>query len=254
MAHRLFGFLAVLTILSLASAHVAGQSPSAPKTNWSPPRTPDGQPDLEGIWTNGTVTPFERPAELAGKAFFTEQEAAQFEKQTAAARNSDHRGASADQDLLSAYNNRWYDWGSKVVKTRRTSIIIDPPDGRVPALTLQAQDANRAWAERQRKPPEGPEDIGLAERCIAFPTAGPPMLPYAYNNNYRIVQVPGYVVIFIEMVHDVRRIPWTDVVLIWMLPFASGWETRAAIGRTTRWWWTPPISTARTGSDFCIAA
>jgi hypothetical protein len=204
MTHRLFLFLTAVGILSLVSVNLAGQSTAA---TYTPPRTPDGQPDLEGVWTNGTVTPFERPANLAGKAFFTPQEAAEFELKTAVSRNSDRRGATPDQDLQSAYNNRWYDWGSKVVKTRRTSMIIDPPDGKVPAYTSKAQAALRAWTERQSSPPAGPEDIGLAERCLVFPTAGPPMLPYAYNNNYRILQVPGYVVIAIEMVHDVRRIP-----------------------------------------------
>jgi hypothetical protein len=170
-------------------------------------RTPGGKHDLQGIWTIGTATPFERPAELAGKEYFTEKEAAEFEKQTAISRDADRRGATPDADLRSAYNNGWYDWGSKVVKTRRTSIIIDPPDGRVPALTSKGQEAFRAAALRRAQPPAGPEDIGLAERCLVFPTAGPPMLPYAYNNNYHIVQTPNYVMIAVEMVHDARIIP-----------------------------------------------
>jgi len=194
MTHRLLLTGFAITLVA------AGQS-------YTPPRTADGQPDLQGIWTNGTVTPFERPTELAGKAFFTEQEAAAYEKQMVSARNSDQRGATAAQDLASAYNNRWYDWGSKVVKTRRTSMIIDPPDGRVPALTPRGEALRREWLAQQSKPPAGPEDIGLAERCITFPTAGPPMLPYAYNNNYRIIQAPDYVAIAIEMVHDLRIVP-----------------------------------------------
>ncbi|HTR38278.1 MAG TPA: hypothetical protein VMH80_20355 [Bryobacteraceae bacterium] len=210
----------------------AGQS-------YTPPRTPDGQPDLQGIWTNGTVTPFERPAALAGKAFFTEQEAGAYEKQMASARNSDQRGATAEQDLASAYNNRWYDWGSKVVKTRRTSMILDPPDGRVPALTAKGKEMQREWAERQRGLPAGPEDIGLAERCIVFPTAGPPMLPYAYNNNYRILQARDFVAITIEMVHDVRIIP-TDgsphlapAVRQWLGDSRGHWEGSTLVVDTT---------------------
>jgi hypothetical protein len=187
-------------ILFVAALGAYGQS-------WTPPRTADGQPALQGTWNNSTVTPLERPSELAGKEFFTEKEAAAFEKQVVLARNSDHRGATAETDLQFAYNNTWYDWGNKVVKTRRTSIIIDPPDGKIPSYTAKGQEMSRARAAQQSHPPEGPEDFSLEDRCLVFPTAGPPMLPFTYNNNYRIVQIPGYVVILIEMIHDVRIIP-----------------------------------------------
>lgn len=191
--------LGVVVVLCAALA-ASGQSRTLP-------RTADGQPDLQGIWNNGTVTPLERPRELAGKEFFTEEEAATYEKQIVSARNSDHRGATPATDLQFAYNNAWYDWGSKVVKTLRTSIIIDPPDGKIPPFTAKGQEMARARAAQQSHPPAGPEDIGLEERCLVFPTAGPPMLPFTYNNNYRIMQIPGYVAILIEMVHDVRIIP-----------------------------------------------
>jgi len=179
----------------------------SPGQTWTPPRTAAGQPDLQGTWTNGTATPLERPSEYAGKEFLTEKEAAEFEKRTAVERNSDIRGKTPQTDLQWAYNNTWYDWGSRVVKTRRTSIVIDPPDGKIPALTAKGQEMARARAAERSSPPAGPENVGLAERCLVFPTAGPPMLPYDYNNNYRIMQVPGYVVILIEMIHDVRVIP-----------------------------------------------
>ena len=192
-------------LLALVMGWIAAGGAAA--QNWTQPKTADGQPDLQGTWSNGTATPLERPAELAGKEFLTEKEAAAYEKQTSVARNSDIRGKTAETDLQWAYNNAWYDWGSKVVKTRRTSIIVDPRDGKIPALTAKGQQMARALGAQRSRPPEGPEDIGLAERCLVFPTAGPPMLPYTYNNNYRIVQIPGYVVILIEMVHDVRIIP-----------------------------------------------
>ena len=207
--------------------------------SYTPPRTADGQPDLEGIWTNATVTPFERPADLAGKAFFTPQEAAAFEKRSVAARDADHRGSTPEQDLQSAYNNRWYDWGSKVVKTRRTSMIIDSPDGRVPAMTSKGQELSRAWAARFGKPPAGPEDIGLSERCIVFPTAVPPMVPYAYNNNYRIVQTGGVVAIGIEMVHDMRIILVDDsphlapTIRQWLGDSRGHWEGNTLVVDTT---------------------
>ena len=174
---------------------------------WTSPRTPDGQPDLQGIWTNATITPMERPAELAGKQFFTEQEAAAYEKQVLEKTNKDRRDGGAEADVGRAYNDAWWDIGTKIVSTRRTSIVIDPPDGKIPPLTPAAQAREAARQAASRRPPTGPEDRGLPERCILWPTAGPPMLPSAYNNNYQILQTPGKVTIFIEMIHDVRIIP-----------------------------------------------
>jgi hypothetical protein len=193
-------------VLALAGAFVLLQ-PAPAASNWTAPRTPDGQPDLQGLWTNATITPFERPKELAGKQFFTEQEASEYEKHVQQTSNRDQRGATAEADVAGAYNDFWFDRGTKVVPTRRTSLVMDPPDGKVPALTPEAQKAAAARTEISRRPPAGPEDMGLPERCILWPTAGPPMLPSGYNNNYQILQTPGYVVILIEMIHDVRIIP-----------------------------------------------
>jgi hypothetical protein len=165
------------------------------------------QPDLQGIWTNATITPLERPKELAGKEFFTEKQVAEYEKRVLEESNKDRRDGSAEADVGRAYNDSWWDRGTKVVPTRRTSIVVDPPDGRVPPLTAEAQKAAAARAAVLQRPAAGPEDRGLPERCILWPTAGPPMLSSAYNNNYQILQTPGYVVIFIEMIHDVRIIP-----------------------------------------------
>jgi hypothetical protein len=175
--------------------------------NWTGPHTPDGQPDLQGLWTNATITPLERPKELTGKEKFTEQEAAEYEKRVLEETNKDRRDGSPEADVGRAYNDAWWDRGTKVVLTLRTSIVVDPPDGKVPALTAEAQKAASARAAVLQRLPAGPEDRGLPERCILWPTAGPPMLPSAYNNNYQILQTPGYVVIFIEMIHDVRIIP-----------------------------------------------
>src|SRR6185295_6088177 len=171
-----------------------------------PPRTPDGQPDLQGIWTNATITPLERPPEFAGKAFFTPGEAAAYEKQVRERNNGDRRDANPDADLAVGYNDFWWDRGTKVASTLRTSVIIDPPDGKLPTLTPDAQKRAAARAEARRlHPADGPEDLSLADRCIARP--GPPMVPAGYNNNHRIVQTAGYVAIFSEMMHDVRIIP-----------------------------------------------
>jgi hypothetical protein len=165
------------------------------------------QPDLQGIWTNATITPLERPKDLVGKEFFTEKEVAEYEKRVLDESNKDRRDGSPEADVGRAYNESWWDRGTKVVPTRRTSIVVDPPDGRIPPLTAEAQEAAAARAAALRRPAAGPEDRGLPERCILWPTAGPPMLSSAYNNNYQILQTPGYVVILIEMIHDIRIIP-----------------------------------------------
>jgi hypothetical protein len=176
--------------------------------DWTAPRTPDGKPDLQGIWTNVTITPLERPRDLGDKAFFTQQEALQYEKQIREQNNADRRDGGAQADVNRAYNDFWYDRGTKVIASRRTSLIVDPPDGRVPVLTPDAQkrQADRAAAARGHQF-DGPENRGLTERCLVWPTAGPPMMPSFYNNNYQIVQGPGYVTVLVEMVHDVRIIP-----------------------------------------------
>jgi hypothetical protein len=210
----------VMGILSLASMPVAGQASLAgekaktagaqAKTAkaWTPTRTPDGQPDLQGIWSNATVTPLERPAELAGKATLTEQEAAVYEKQMVERSNVDRRPpVGTEADVAGAYNEAWTDRGTKVVKTRRTSLIVDPPDGRIPPLTPEAQKKALDRAEARRlHPADGPEDRPLNERCILTVTTGPPMLPGPYNNNYQIVQTPEAVVILNEMIHDTRTV------------------------------------------------
>ena len=220
----------------LAALPVCGQT----KKTFAVPRMPDGHPDFQGIWTNVTVTPLERPAELAGKEFLTPSEAAQFEKATVERNNADKRNLPPEADVGLAYNDAWYDRGTKVIKTRRTSLIVDPPDGRVPALTPEAQQrqqAARAYARQH--PADGPEDRSLAERCLLWPTAGPPMLPSFYNNNYQIVQGPGYVSIMVEMIHDVRMIP-TDgrphlpaSVRQWMGDPRGHWEGDTLVVDTT---------------------
>ena len=167
-------------------------------------------PDLEGVWTNATVTPFQRPVQLGAKEFFTPQEAAAFEKERVQQGNADliegPRGAS---DLARrAYNNFWTDRGTHVTKNLRTSLVIDPPDGRIPPFTAEAQKKYDAFHARiAAHPSDGPEDRLLTERCILFGASGPPMLPEPYNNNYEIVQTRGQVAIAAEMNHETRIIP-----------------------------------------------
>ena len=166
------------------------------------------QRDLQGIWTNTTITPLERPASLAGKPVFTPEEAAKYEKETNQRNDADNRESSPEADVNHAYNQFWWDRGTKVIPGLRTSLIVDPPDGRVPALTPEAQKRMAAQVAYTREhSTDGPENRLLQERCLNWPTAGPPMLPSFYNNEYQIVQTPSTVAIVIEMIHDVRIIP-----------------------------------------------
>jgi hypothetical protein len=200
MRIRPFISACAITILAVAGqASLAGQ-----EKNWTTPRTADGQPDLQGVWTNVTVTPLERPADLAGKQVFTEEEAAEYAKQAVDRNKQDGR----PPNVFVGYNDLWFDRGTAVVPTKQTSLIVDPPDGRIPPLTTQGRQRAAEVAEAARlHPADGPEDRTVQERCLKWATGGPPMLPGPYNSNYQIVQVPGYVIIEVEMIHDARIIP-----------------------------------------------
>jgi hypothetical protein len=189
---------AVLVCVIAAGTPMGSQTRSAPKTL---PRTPWGHPDLQGIWNNSTITPLERPAQFGGREFLTAEEARALD--TAAASRYDQRLDDPAQDVDAAYNQFWWERG-QTVATRRTSLIIDPPDGRLPALTPEGQVRAAAIAARLRGVSTGPEDRNLAERCI---TRGAPKLPGGYNNNVQIVQTPSHVAIMQEMIHEVRIIP-----------------------------------------------
>jgi len=204
----LFGAVLLLAPGPLPGATPPGAARVSAPQKWTPPRTPDGQPDLEGVWTNPTLTPLERPAEFASKEFLTEQEAADYVKRVLQRVNSDRRDGGTQVDVDRSYNEFWRDRGNDLVADRRTSLIVDPPDGRVPPLTPEARkrlEERRAWIEEHAT--DGPEGRSLGERCISWAPAGPPMLPGPYNNQLQIVQGPGYVAILNEMIHDVRVIP-----------------------------------------------
>ncbi|WP_428098890.1 hypothetical protein [Candidatus Rariloculus sp.] len=202
-ALRIVGFAALL-----ASVPVAGYAQSAAADSYKPGRTPDGQPDLQGIWSNAVITPLERPADLADKEFLSEEEAIEYERRRQEETNMDRRSTDAAADVRNAYNDFWWDFGENIAVTRRTSLVIHPRDGRIPALTDEGQRRSDARAERRRlHPSDGPEDRTLADRCINWGSAGPPMMPTAYNNNFQLVQTADHVLILNEMIHDARIVP-----------------------------------------------
>ena len=204
-------------LLALAAAGpVSGQtSPTKQGAAKAIPRTADDHPNLEGIWTNATITPLERPAEFAGKATVSDAEARAYEKKDLATNTLDSDVASNFNRAtggpgVGAYNNLFVDRGSELARVdgvKRTSLIVDPPDGKIPPLT---EDARRRNAGRMTvfSRFESVKDRPLSERCIIGfgSTSGPPMLPVLYNNNYQIVQTPKAVMIMVEMVHDIRVI------------------------------------------------
>ncbi len=197
--------------LAMAAALAADENEAAAaRADWEAPRTTWGVPDLRGVWDFRTITPLERPASLQGKAALSETEAATFQQRELARRNKDRRvadGLTVQQDVGAAYNQFWWDYGTELTEDRRTSLIVDPPGGRIPDLTPGAKDRYQTTRAARAGPPRGPEDRGVAERCILGFNAGPPYTPSAYNNNIHIFQSPGYAVLLIEMVNDARIVP-----------------------------------------------
>jgi hypothetical protein len=262
MSHRFFAVTNVLALVIavafLAPGNVAGQTESATKAAaaktaasakpWTPPRTPDGQPDLQGVWDYRTITPLERPKELGTKAFFTEEEAAKYEKTENQRQNRDlidpeQGGLFYPKGGVVPYNEFWYDRGNKVAGTKRTSLIVDPPDGRLPPWTPEGQkEADlRAVAERNDQlghpAADSWEDRPLQERCLVGLNAGPPMVPGAYNNDVQLLQTPGYVVILNEMVHSARIVPLDErphgIIRQWRGDSVGHWEGNTLVVDTT---------------------
>ena len=188
----------------------ASEAPSGAQHGAGALRTPWGDPDLQGVWDFRTITPLERPAELADQAFLTEEEAAGLE---GAAVDRSERLAQPSEvrteplpagGSVGAYNDFWFDRGFNVVASRRTSLIVDPPDGRIPALTPAGQQRAAMRTAARARPAVTWEDRSLFERCV---TRGLPRLPGGYNQNLQILQTPDHVVILYEMMREARVIP-----------------------------------------------
>jgi len=228
-----------------AAGQAAPAAKSAVKKAWTAPRTPDGQPDLQGVWTNNMVTPLERSKDLAGKEFYTDAElAAGMKKEHERLDLNVEEGRPTEPGTADDVHYDFSEYGldraqTKLAWNKRTSIIVGP-DGTIPPLTPEAA---RRRAEHRAKARghqfDGPENMSLSARCIVRANVGPPLLPAAYNSNLQIVQGAGYVVIETEMIHDARIIP-TDGrphlaknVKQWMGDSVGHWEGNTLVIDTT---------------------
>jgi hypothetical protein len=231
-------------VLLIGPAATWGQAPAAKKA-WTPPRTADGKPDLQGVWTNNTVTPLERPKDLGAKEVYSESElAAAIEKERQRLGQAEEEGRGTEPGTASDVHYDFSQFGldraqANLAWNRRTSIIVGP-EGAIPPLTPEAR---KRRAERRARVKghefDSAASLSLSARCIARPNVGPPLLPAAYNSNLQIVQSPGYVVIESEMIHDARIIP-TDGrphldknIKQWMGDSVGHWEGNTLVVDTT---------------------
>ncbi|MCE2516124.1 MAG: hypothetical protein J4F37_14155, partial [Acidobacteria bacterium] len=231
--------VAVLAIGWLAPGVVGAQAEAQ-----DVPRLPWGAPDLQGVWDFRSLTPMQRPEELADREVFTAEQAANFAEETIRQRSRDNDTS----DRVVPYNDFWFDEGTSVT-TDRTSLIVDPPDGRIPALTEEAQARQATLAEARsevsaHEPTPGGfvEDLGpggLQVRCILGFNSGPPMAPSAYNNNVQVFQTEDTVVLFAEMNHNARVVPLDgrgrldDGIRLWTGDARGHWEGDTLVVTTT---------------------
>ncbi len=246
MRHRVLASLSVVAIviatLSLSTLPVLAQS--VPRTAW-------GAPDLNGTWDFRTITPLERPATRADQEFLTEEEAANLEREVID-RNADLAARAAvrtevttsvdrgEEGAPGFYNNFWLDRGTNTVGTRRTSLVVDPPNGRIPELSADAQSvATERRAYRREHPADSWVDRTPYDRCILGFNAGPPITPGGYNQNLQLVQSPDHVVLVTEMVHTARVVPLdgrpvlTDNIRQWSGDSRGHWEGDTLVVETT---------------------
>jgi hypothetical protein len=192
----------VFTGALVGGVSIGAQTPAVAGagTAWTVPRTPHGHPDLQGIWTNATLTPLERPRTMRDRRFLSEEEAAAIEAQAAErSATADERRAPGD---VGSYNQFWFDSGTRVLPTRQTSLVVHPPDGRVP-VRPEAEARRDQYLARST---ESPEFMSVWDRCISRGVPGW-IIPAGYNNAYQILQTADYVVIHAEMIHDARIVP-----------------------------------------------
>ena len=231
----LAALISVMAVVLLVPVGVAGQTRTAVAGNWSPSRTPWGDPDLQGTWTNTTTTPLERPDDLGGRELLTDEERSS--RDEAGLRAREQRGDTPRTGETGSYNNFWVERG---IRLARTSLIVDPADGRLPSITPSAQQRADNLAALRDSPsyPTMWDEPSVFERCI---TRGMPatMMPGFYNHNYQILQTPGYIVILVEMIHDTRIIPLDDRPHLpthlrqWLGDSRGRWEGETLVVETT---------------------
>jgi len=243
MTHRtaiVRGISTAIVIVVLGSVALAGQDRSAVSLTGAAPgadeiRMPWGDPDLQGIWTTQTLTPLERPSEFAGKEFLTPEEAAAYETERSLDRNQDRRDGGAEADVARAYNDFWWDRGTRMVDDGRTSLIIEPSDGRIPYNPETRARAAGQRTYRVSGPFNSFLDVDTGERCL---TDGLPIVPGAYNNNFQILQTPDSVAILHEMFRDRRIIPLggrsPSNIPQWLGDARGHWEGETLVVETTK--------------------
>ncbi|MBM3773260.1 MAG: hypothetical protein FJW27_18620 [Acidimicrobiia bacterium] len=234
------GFVIAAMLSGLATMSVAGQSRATAKA-YTAPRTPDGQPDLQGIWTNNTFTPLERPKGVT-KEFYTREEALEVIKRATLV-ESEQTEPGTVADVHYDFTQFGLDRSQETMALNlRTSLIVDPPAGRLPPLSVEGQRraADRAAARKARGGThDAVQNEPLGARCILMDRNGPPMLAGAYNNGYQIMQAPGYVMILTEMLHDARIIPLDGRphlpanVRQWTGSYRGRWEGQTLVVETT---------------------
>ena len=246
MAGRTFRVagVAFAGVFTLLAAGPAGQAPASPApsttakpvTKWKSPRTPWGDPDLQGTWNNGTITPLERARGAGEKELLSKAEEEEINEQSDTRASAENRPRDAAQDVELAYDQVWWDRGKSI---GRTSLIVEPKDGRLPPLTPQGEKlmAEREAVRAGRGAFDSWTDRPLQERCILY--HGVPPLPTGYNNNYEITQAPGVVAILHEEIHEVRIIPLDgrphagSTIRQWMGDSRGHWEGDTLVVETT---------------------
>ena len=232
--------IVVIAVVVGFPAHAAGQSGAVGAGTGPALTTSWGDPDLQGVWTHGTITPLERPAEYAGRELLTDEEVAAL-NHASDTRAEQREGLSPEQDVALAYNQFWWDRG---ISIGRTSLIVDPPNGRLPArvaaaerLAASDETARIRDIRRGNSPASGPEDMDLGDRCLVYRPV--PITSSGYNNNVQIAQSPGYVAILQEQIHEIRIIPLDDRPALgadvdqWLGVSRGHWEGDTLVVETT---------------------